>query len=51
MMCPTIYNLGSCEIRAVIRVLCAENMNAAEIRKLCAAVYGQKATSEETLRQ
>jgi hypothetical protein len=46
MMCPAIDNPASCEIRAVIRFLLAENTSAAEIyRELC-AVYCQNATSE-----
>jgi hypothetical protein len=51
MMCLAIDNSASCEIRAVIRFLYAEDMSAAEIyRELC-AVYGQNVMSEGTVRQ
>jgi hypothetical protein len=43
MMCPTIDNPASCEIRAVICFLHARNMSAAEIHsELCAAVIRPK---------
>jgi hypothetical protein len=52
MICPTIYNHVSCEIRVFIRFLHAESMSAVEIhRELCAAVYGQNVMSEGTVRQ
>jgi hypothetical protein len=39
MMCPTIDNPASCEIRAVIRFLRAKNMSASKIRsELCVVV-------------
>jgi transposase len=51
-MCPAIHNPASCEICAVIRVLHAKSMSAAEIhRELCAVVYGQNVMSEGTVRQ
>jgi hypothetical protein len=52
MVCPAKDNPASCEIRAVIRLLRAKNMNAAEIhRKLCAAVCGQTVMSEGSVTQ
>jgi hypothetical protein len=40
-MCPVIDNPASCEIRAFIRFLLANNMNAAEIPGELYAVYGK----------
>jgi hypothetical protein len=52
MMCPAIDNPASCEIRVVIRLLLAKNMNAAEIhREFCTAVYSQTVMCERTVRQ
>jgi hypothetical protein len=52
MMCPAIDNSVCCEIRAVIRLLHAKNVIAAEIhRELCAAVYGQNVINDGTVRQ
>jgi hypothetical protein len=51
-MCPSIDNLTRCEIRAVVRLLHAKNMNAAEIHsELCSSVYYQNVMSEGTVRQ
>jgi hypothetical protein len=50
-MCPAIDNPASYEIRAVINLLYAKNMNAAEIHRELCAVYGQNVMSEETVRQ
>jgi hypothetical protein len=51
-MCPAIDNPASCEIRVVICFLHSKNISAEEIhRKLCAVVYGQNVTSEETVGQ
>jgi hypothetical protein len=51
-VCPAIDNAASREICAVIRLLHAKNMCAAEIhRELCAAVYGQNIMSDVTVRQ
>jgi hypothetical protein len=51
-MCLAIDNHASCEIRAVIHFLHAENMSAVEIHcELCTAVYGQNVMSEGTVRQ
>jgi hypothetical protein len=52
MMCPTIDNPTSCEIRAVIRFLRSKNMSAAEVnRELHSAVYGRNVIREGTVRQ
>jgi hypothetical protein len=51
-MYPAVNHPTSCEISAVIFFLHAKNMSVEEIyRELCAAVYGQNAISEETVRQ
>jgi hypothetical protein len=42
MMSPAIDNPASCEIHAVIHLLHAENMSAAEIHCELCAVYSQK---------
>jgi hypothetical protein len=49
MICPAIDNPASCEIRAVIRFLRANNISAAEIHCELCAVYGQNVISEGTL--
>jgi hypothetical protein len=51
MVCPAIDNPPSCEICAVICLLQAKNMNAAEIHHELCTVYGQDVTSEGTVRQ
>jgi hypothetical protein len=40
-MCPVIDNLASCKISAVIHLLHAKSMNAAEIHHELCAVYSQ----------
>jgi hypothetical protein len=50
-MCPVIDNPSSCEIRAVIRVLCAKNVSAVEIHHELCAVYDQNVMSKGTVRQ
>jgi hypothetical protein len=50
-MCPTIDNLASCEIHAVICFLHAKNMSAAEIHYELCMVYDQTVMSEGTVRQ
>jgi hypothetical protein len=47
MVCPAIDNSGSCEIRAVIRFLRANDMSAAKIHCELCAVYGQNVMSKE----
>jgi hypothetical protein len=49
MMCPAIDNTASREIRAVIRLLRAKNMGAAEIHHELCAVYHQSVMCEGTL--
>jgi hypothetical protein len=51
MMCPAIDNPASCEIRAVIRVLHAKNMSAAEIHNELCVFYGQNVMSEGMVRE
>jgi hypothetical protein len=52
MMCLTIDNPASCEIRATIRFIHAKNVSAAEIHcELCAAVYRRSIIIEGTVRQ
>jgi hypothetical protein len=51
MMCPSIDNTTSCEIRAVIRLLHVKNTRVAEIYCELFAVYGQNVMNEGTVRQ
>jgi hypothetical protein len=51
MICPAIYNLTSCGIRAVICFLHAKGMSVEEIHREFYAVYGQNVMSEGTVRQ
>jgi hypothetical protein len=50
MMCPTIENPASSEIRGVIRFLHAKNISAAEIHRELCAVCPQYVMSEGTVR-
>jgi hypothetical protein len=51
MTCPVNDNPASCEICAVIQFLRARNMSAVEIHSKIWALYGQRRTSEGTVRQ
>jgi hypothetical protein len=51
LMCPTIDNPTSCEVRAVICFLHVKNMSAVEIHLELCTVYGQNVMSERTVRQ
>jgi hypothetical protein len=51
MMCPTIDNPASCEIRVLIHFLHYKNRSAAEIHRELCAIYGQNVTSEGTVKQ
>jgi hypothetical protein len=51
MICPSIDNPTSYEIRTVIHFRQAKNMNAVEIHHEFCVVYGQNVMSEGTVRQ
>jgi hypothetical protein len=50
MVCPTIDNPATCEIRAVVRFLHAKNMAAEEINRELYAIYSQNVMSDGTVR-
>jgi hypothetical protein len=50
MLCPVIDNHASCEIRALIRVLHAIIMSAAEIHRELCVIYGKNFMSKGNVR-
>lgn len=50
-MSAAIENPAKCEVRSVIRFLCAKNHSAAEIHRELCAVYGPNIMSEGVVRE